>query len=148
MRKFIKTRWKKINPKNLMLFNCISITISGILLFLVWLMFLTKNFYPKAANNLAAIVMQWSLQISIWPVTLVILFIVVMPIWVTKNFELLAVFFFLSLIFLFLNILFLVLLIISKLWFLWLIVVFIAFFSIIFALFSIYYLNKKNKGIK
>lgn len=145
MRNYIKAKWKKINPKYLMWFNCFSMTVSGILLFLIWLMFLTNNFYPKSDSNLAAKVMKWPLQISIWPVTLIILFVVIMPVWVTKNFELLAIFLFLTLIFLLFNILFLVFLNVSSLWILWLNVVIISFLSTIFTLFSIYYLNKKKK---
>lgn len=138
----LKSKWKKINPKNLILFDRISLTVSGILLFLIWLMFLTKNFYPKADNNLAAIIMNWPLQASIWPVTIVILFIYIMPIWVTSSFELLAVSLLLSLLGLLGNVIFLVFLNVSSLWVLWLIADLLAFCNLIFALFSVYYLNK------
>lgn len=144
MKKYIKTKWRKINLNNLMIFNRISITISGTLLFLVWLMFLTNNFYPKSDDNLAAIIMKWPIQISIWPVTLIILFIYIMPIWVTKNNEILAIFLLLSLFSLLLSLIFLFFLNISSLWILWLIIDIIAFFNIIFTLFSIHSFNKKN----
>lgn len=144
MKNSIKTKWKKIDPKNLILFDRISISISGILLFLIWLMFLTKNFYPKTDDNLAAIIMNWPLQISIWPITLIILFIFVMPIWVTNSFELLSVFLLLSLLFIVLNLVFLIFLNVSALWILWLIGNLLALSNIIFAIFSVHYLDKTN----
>lgn len=144
MRNYISSKWKKINPKKLMMFDRISISVSGTLLFLVWLMFLTQNFYPKTDDNLAAIIMNLPLQVSIWPVTLIILFIFIMPIWVTNNFELLSVFLLLSLLFLLLSFVFLIFLNINSFWILWLLIDILALFNLIFAIFSIYYLNKKN----
>lgn len=148
MKRYIRSKWRKIAPKNLMMFVRISITISGILFFLAWLMFLTQNFYPKSNNNIAAIIMNWLLQVSIWPMTLIILFVFIMPIWVTNNFELLAIFLFLSLLFLFFSIVLLFFLNINSYWIFWLIVNIIVFINIIFSLFSIYYLNKKSKKNK
>lgn len=144
MRKSIKAKWKKINPKNLILFDRVTLTVSGILLFLIWLMFLTKNFYPKEDDNLAAIIMNWPLQGSIWPITLFLLFIFVMPVWVTGSFELLSIFLFLSLIFILLSLVFLVFLNVSSLWFLWFFGNLLALCNVLFVLFSVYYLNKNN----
>lgn len=144
MKQSIKAKWKKVDPKNLILFDRISITVSGILLFLVWLMFLTKNFYPKSEDNLAGIIMNWPLQASIWPITLFILFIVIMPIWVTNSYELLAIFLFLSIIFLVLNIIFLIFLNVNSLWVLWLIINILTLANFVFALFSIHHLSRTN----
>lgn len=147
MRRYIKSKWRNIAPKNLIIFDRISITISGTLLFLTWLMFLTQNFYPKSDNNIAAIIMNWPLQVSIWPMTLIILFIFIMPIWVTNNFELLAIFLLLSCLFLLLGLGLLFFLNINYYWILWLVVDIIALINIIFALFTVYYLNWKKMKI-
>ncbi|MBE4704042.1 hypothetical protein [Spiroplasma platyhelix] len=144
MKKSIKARWKKINPKSLIMFDRITITVSGTLLFLIWLMFLTKNFYPKSDDNLAAVIMNWPLQASIWPISLMLLFVFIMPVWVTNSFELLSIFLFLSLLFILLSLVFLVFLNVNSLWILWLIVNLLALCNVMFALFSIYYLNKTN----
>lgn len=144
MKQSIKARWKKIDPRRLMLFDQVTITISGVLLFIVWLMFLTKNFYPKSSDNIAAIIMNWPLQASIWPVTLFLLFIFVMPIWVTKRLDLIVIYLMLSFLFLLVNIAFLVFVNVTLLWVLWLIIILLTTSNVIFALFSIIYLNKNN----
>lgn len=144
MKQSIKTKWKKIDPRRLMLFDQVTITISGVLLFIVWLMFLTKNFYPKSNDNLAAIIMNWPLQASIWPVTLFLLFIFVLPIWVTNRLDLIVVYLMLSFLFLLLNIAFLAFVNVTLLWVLWLVIILLTTSNVVFALFSIIYLNKNN----
>lgn len=143
MKNYITLKLERTAPGHLMLYIRISITISGILLFLVWLMFLTKNFYPKSEDNLAAVIMNWPIQASIWPITLILLFTFVLPVWATQNFEILVIFLLLSIMFVILNAILLIFLNISSLWILWIVVDVISFLVLVFSLISISFLAKK-----
>ncbi len=84
--------------KQILLISKITLTIASLFLFLVWLMFMTNNFFPKSQNSFVAKIMNTSIQIMIWPITSIILFIFIMPIWVTNKKQILLVFLTLSLI--------------------------------------------------
>ncbi|WP_281749468.1 hypothetical protein [Spiroplasma ixodetis] len=146
---------EKNKLKQILLISKITLTIASLFLFLVWLMFMTNNFFPKSQNSFVAKIMNTSIQIMIWPITSIILFIFIMPIWVTNKKEILLVFLTLSLIITILCSTFLFSLNINKFWIIWLIAHFFAIASIIFVFFSFFFKEKlllfkkeKNKHIE
>ncbi len=142
---------EKNKLKQILLISKITLTIASLFLFLVWLMFMTNNFFPKSQNSFVAKTMNTSIQIMIWPITSIILFIFIMPIWVTNKKEILLVFLTLSLIITILCSTFLFSLNINKFWIIWLIANFFAIASIIFVFFSLkknfFYLKRKKINI-
>ncbi len=142
---------EKNKLKQILLISKITLTIASLFLFLVWLMFMTNNFFPKSQNSFVAKIMNTSIQIMIWPITSIILFIFIMPIWVTNKKQILLVFLTLSLIITILCSTFLFSLNINKFWIIWLIAHFFAIASIIFVFFSLkknfFYLKRKKINI-
>lgn len=128
---------KLINKKYSLLLTKILITISGILIFLAWLMLITNNFYTKENSSIVDKIISLPIQITIWPVTFIILFIFIMPIWVTYNKKILFWFLIISHTILIGNFYFLFLLNINSFWIYWLIANIISFFIIVFSIFSL-----------
>lgn len=142
--KDLKNKWQKLNHRNLLNFSKLLVTFSSVLLFIAWLMFTNHNFYPKVNESFTSKVMNIPIEIMIWPITLITLFIFILPIWVTGNQRLLFSFLLLSLILLLLNVLFLFQLNVNSYWIFWLVTDLINFFVIIFALLVVV---QKNKNI-
>lgn len=133
---------EKNKLKQILLISKINLTIASLFLFLVWLMFMTNNFFPKSQNSFVAKIMNTSIQIMIWPITSIILFIFIMPIWVTNKKQILLVFLTLSLIITILCTTFIFSLNINKFWIIWLIAHFFAIASIIFVIVSYFFKEK------
>ena len=115
-------------PKNInlaqtaLLVSKIMLTISSLFLFLAWLMLMTNNFYPKAPDLIVSKIINTSIQIMIWPITIITLFVFIMPIWVTTNKKILAVMLSIAIIITIVGITFLFSLNINYFWFIWLVV--------------------------
>lgn len=133
---------KKRNLKQILLISKITLTIASLFLFLVWLMFMTNNFFPKSQTSLVAKIMHTSIQIMIWPITSIILFIFIMPVWVTNKKQILLVFLILALIIAILCTTFLFSLNINKFWIIWLIAHFLAIGALIFVIISYFFLER------
>lgn len=142
--KQLKKKWHKINYKILLNTSKFLITISSILIFLAWLMFIYNNFYPKSPNSFTSKLMRIPVEIMIWPAVLIALFVLILPIWVTTNNNLLFIFLIISLIISLLNFAMLFALNINSFWIYWLITDIISFFSLLFTLFIIMQKNKNN----
>lgn len=135
---------EKNKVKQILLISKITLTIASFFLFLVWLMFMTNNFFPKSQTSLVAKIMHTSIQIMIWPITSIILFIFIMPVWVTNKKQILLVFLILALIIAILCTTFLFNLNINKFWIIWLIAHFLAIGVLIFVIVSYFFLERNN----
>lgn len=133
---------KKRNLKQILLISKITLTIASLFLFLVWLMFMTNNFFPKSQTSLVAKIMHTSIKIMIWPITSIILFIFIMPVWVTNKKQILLVFLILALIIVILCTTFLFNLNINKFWIIWLIAHFLTIGALIFVIIYYFFLER------
>lgn len=133
---------EKNKLKQILIISKITLTITSIFLFLVWLMFMTNNFFPKSQNSLVALIMHTSIQIMIWPITSIILFIFIMPIWVTNKKQILLMFLILALIIAILSTTFLFSLNINKFWIIWLIAHILVIAALIFVIIAYFFLEK------
>ncbi len=133
---------EKNKLKQILLISKITLTIASLFLFLVWLMFMTNNFFPKSQTSLVAKIMHTSIEIMIWPITSIILFIFIMPVWVTNKKQILLVFLILALIITILSSTFLFNLNINEFWIIWLIAHFLTIGALIFAIISYFFLGK------
>lgn len=133
-----KDKWQRT-----LLVSKITLTIVSIFLFLVWLIFMTNNFFPKSQNSFVAKIMNTPIQIMIWPITNIILFIFIMPVWVTNKKRILLVFLILALVIAISCTTFLFSLNINKFWIIWLIAHLFAIGILIFVIISFFFKNKK-----
>ncbi|WP_375317830.1 hypothetical protein [Spiroplasma endosymbiont of Virgichneumon dumeticola] len=131
---------KQIKLKRTLLISKITLTLSSLFLFLVWLMFMTNNFYPKSNDSIISKIMDISIQIMIWPITSIILFIFIMPVWVTNKKKILLVFLGIASTIAIICLLFVFGLNINKFWVIWLIAHLFTIGSIIFVI-SVYFFN-------
>lgn len=114
---------KNINlAQTCLLVSKIMLTICSLFLFLAWLMLMTNNFYPKSPDLIVSKIINTSIQIMIWPITIIILFVFIMPIWVTTNKKILVVMLSSAIIITIVGITFLFSLNINHFWFIWLVV--------------------------
>lgn len=133
---------KKIKLKRALLISKITLTVASLFLFLVWLMFMTNNFYPKSNDSIISKIMNTSIQVMIWPITAIILFIFIMPVWVTNKKRILFVFLVLALAIAIVCLLFVIDLNINKFWVMWLLAHLFAISALFFVI-SVYFFNSR-----
>lgn len=139
--------------KKILLISKITLTLASLFLFLVWLMFMTNNFYPKSNHSIISNIMNTSIQVMIWPITIIILFIFIMPVWVTNKKKILLLFLSIALTIAISCLLFIFGLNINKFWVIWLIAHLFAIGALTFVLFVYFFSSgllflqsKKNKN--
>lgn len=142
---FVESNFNKLGAKKLLLINRILLTMVGIWFFIIWLVFITNNFYPRASNNIADKLMSLPVEASIWPVTFIALFIFIMPIWTTSSFKLLITMLTLCLIISVLTFVFLAFLLITVPWIVWLLLNIFTYAILLFSMISIIHLNRHEK---
>ncbi|WP_342276903.1 hypothetical protein [Spiroplasma endosymbiont of Nebria brevicollis] len=143
---------KQIKLKRTLLISKITLTVASLFLFLVWLMFMTNNFYPKSNDSIISKIMNTSIKVMIWPITSIILFIFIMPVWVTNKKKILLVFLGVALVIAVICLLFVFGLNINKFWVIWLVAHLFVIGSMIFVI-SVYFFNSgllflENKQVK